>query len=148
MQVTETLSEGLKRGFTVTVPAAEIASKRDARLKEVAANLNLPGFRPGKVPVSLAKQRYGESVWAEVLEQTVSDALRNVFDERGIRPAGQPKVDLVSSQEDDPLLKQAGIDIKRPLTARGLFDHHRYQRIAENLNGITIPHTTHSRIKN
>lgn len=101
MQVTETLSEGLKRGFTVTVPAAEIASKRDARLKEVAANLNLPGFRPGKVPVSLAKQRYGESVWAEVLEQTVSDALRNVFDERGIRPAGQPKVDLVSGQVDD-----------------------------------------------
>lgn len=101
MQVTETLSEGLKRGFTVTVPAAEIASKRDARLKEVAANLNLPGFRPGKVPVSLAKQRYGESVWAEVLEQTVSDALRNVFDERGIRPAGQPKVDLVSGQADD-----------------------------------------------
>lgn len=101
MQVTETLSEGLKRGFTVTVPAAEIASKRDARLKEVAANLNLPGFRPGKVPVSLAKQRYGESVWAEVLEQTVSDALRNVFDERGIRPAGQPKVDLVSGQTDD-----------------------------------------------
>lgn len=101
MQVTETLSEGLKRGFTVTVPAAEIASKRDARLKEVAANLNLPGFRPGKVPVSLAKQRYGESVWAEVLEQTVSDALRNVFDERGIRPVGQPKVDLVSGQTDD-----------------------------------------------
>ncbi|GCD56236.1 trigger factor [Acetobacter pasteurianus] len=101
MQVTETLSEGLTRGFTVTVPAAEIASKRDARLKEVAANLNLPGFRPGKVPVSLAKQRYGESVWAEVLEQTVSDALRNVFDERGIRPAGQPKVDLVSGQTDD-----------------------------------------------
>ncbi|AKR49590.1 trigger factor [Acetobacter pasteurianus] len=101
MQVTETLSEGLKRGFTVTVPAAEIASKRDARLKEVAANLNLPGFRPGKVPVSLAKQRYGESVWAEVLEQTVSDALRNVFDERGIRPAGQPKVDLVFGQTDD-----------------------------------------------
>ncbi|KDE20124.1 trigger factor [Acetobacter aceti 1023] len=101
MQVTETLSEGLKRGFTVTVPAAEIASKRDARLKEVAANLNLPGFRPGKVPVSLAKQRYGESVWAEVLEQTVSDALRTVFDERGIRPAGQPKVDLVSGQTDD-----------------------------------------------
>ncbi|WP_339077128.1 trigger factor [Acetobacter sp. AC2005] len=101
MQVTETLSEGLKRGFTVTVPAAEIASKRDARLKEVAANLNLPGFRPGKVPVSLAKQRYGESVWAEVLEQTVSDALRNVFDERGIRPVGQPNVDLVSGQTDD-----------------------------------------------
>ncbi|MBO1325863.1 trigger factor [Acetobacter sp. TBRC 12305] len=101
MQVTETLSEGLKRGFTVTVPAAELEGKRDARLKDVAANLKLPGFRPGKVPVSLARQRYGAAVWGEVMEQTVSDAIRTVFDERGLRPAGQPQVDLVSGQDDD-----------------------------------------------
>ncbi|OUJ14044.1 trigger factor [Acetobacter okinawensis] len=100
MQVTETLSEGLKRGFTVTVPATELEAKRDARLKEVAGNLNLPGFRPGKVPVSLARQRYGEAVWGEVLEQAVSDAIRTVFEERGLRPAGQPKVDLISGQDD------------------------------------------------
>lgn len=101
MQVTETLSEGLKRGFTITVPAAELAQKRDARLKEVAANLTLPGFRPGKVPVSLARQRHGEAVRAEVLEQAVSGALRSVLEERGLRPAGQPQVELVSGQEDD-----------------------------------------------
>ena len=101
MQVTETLSEGLKRGFTVTVPAAELEGKRDARLKEVAANLNLPGFRPGKVPVSLARQRYGAAIWGEVIEQIVSDSIRAVFEERGLRPAGQPQVDLVSGQEDD-----------------------------------------------
>ncbi|MFT8472011.1 trigger factor [Acetobacter persici] len=101
MQVTETLSEGLKRGFTITVPAAELAQKRDARLKEVAANLTLPGFRPGKVPVSLARQRHGEAVRAEVLEQAVSEALRSVMEERGLRPAGQPQVELVSGQEDD-----------------------------------------------
>ena len=101
MQVTETLSEGLKRGFTITVPAAELAQKRDARLKEVAANLTLPGFRPGKVPVSLARQRHGEAVRAEVLEQAVSEALRSVLEERGLRPAGQPQVELVSGQEDD-----------------------------------------------
>lgn len=100
MQVTETLSEGLKRGFTVTVPATELEAKRDARLKEVAGNLNLPGFRPGKVPVSLARQRYGEAVWGEVLEQAASDAIRTVFEERGLRPAGQPKVDLISGQDD------------------------------------------------
>ncbi|MCP1241470.1 trigger factor [Acetobacter lambici] len=100
MQVTETLSEGLKRGFTVTVPAAELEAKRDARLKEVAGNLNLPGFRPGKVPVSLARQRYGDAIWGEVIEQAVTDAIRTVFEERGLRPAGQPKVDLVSGQED------------------------------------------------
>ncbi|MBS0980606.1 trigger factor [Acetobacter thailandicus] len=99
MQVTETLSEGLKRGFTVTIPAADIAAKQDARLKEVAGNLKLPGFRPGKVPLTLAKQRYGEAVRSEVLEQVVSDTLKTVFEERGLRPSGQPKVDLVSGQE-------------------------------------------------
>nr|WP_298794415.1 trigger factor [uncultured Acetobacter sp.] len=101
MQVTDTLSEGLKRGFTITIPAAELAEKRDARLKEVAANLTLPGFRPGKVPVSLARQRHGDAVRGEVLEQAVSEALRSVLEERGLRPAGQPQVELVSGQEDD-----------------------------------------------
>lgn len=101
MQVTDTLNEGLKRGFTITIPAAELAEKRDARLKEVAANLTLPGFRPGKVPVSLARQRHGEAVRAEVLEQAVSESLRSVLEERGLRPAGQPQVELVTGQEDD-----------------------------------------------
>lgn len=100
MQVTETLSEGLKRGFTITIPAAEIEKKQDARLKEVAASLKLPGFRPGKVPVSIARQRYGAGVRGEVLEQAVSEALRSTLDERGLRPAGQPQVDLVSGQDE------------------------------------------------
>ncbi|MFT8444365.1 MAG: trigger factor [Acetobacter orientalis] len=99
MQVTETLSEGLKRGFTITIPAADLDAKQEARLKEVAAGLKLPGFRPGKVPVSIARQRYADAVRAEVLEQAVSEALSSTLDERGLRPAGQPKVDLVSGQE-------------------------------------------------
>ncbi|GBQ39022.1 trigger factor [Komagataeibacter saccharivorans] len=96
MQVTETLSEGLKRGFTVTVPAAGIESKRTARLKEVGQSMKLPGFRPGKVPMSILQQRFGESVQGEVLEQVVSEATRTLLDERGLRPAMQPKVDVVS----------------------------------------------------
>ena len=96
MQVTETLSEGLKRGFTVTVPAAGIESKRTARLKEVGQTMKLPGFRPGKVPMSILQQRYGEAVQGEVLEQVVSEATRSLLDERGLRPAMQPKVDVVS----------------------------------------------------
>ncbi|WP_308720535.1 trigger factor [Komagataeibacter xylinus] len=99
MQVTETLSDGLKRGFTVTVPAAEIESKRTARLKEVGQSMKLPGFRPGKVPMSILQQRFGESVQGEVLEQAVSEATRTLLDERGLRPAMQPKVDLVSGSE-------------------------------------------------
>ncbi len=96
MQVTETLSEGLKRGFTIVVPAADIEQRRTARLTDLGRTLRLPGFRPGKVPLPVVRQRYGSAVTAEVLEDAVSRATQQVLSERGLRPAMQPKVDLVS----------------------------------------------------
>ena len=96
MQVTETLSEGLKRAYTVVVPASDIESKRAARFANLGKTLALPGFRPGKVPLTLVRQRYGTAVTAEVLEESVSEATRQVLSERGLRPAQQPKVDLIS----------------------------------------------------
>ena len=99
MQVTETLSEGLKRGFTVLVPAADLDSRRDARLADLGKQLRLPGFRPGKVPLPVVRQRYGTAVDAEVLEESVNEATQQVLSERGLRPAMQPKVDLVAGAE-------------------------------------------------
>src|SRR5215471_21836027 len=96
MQVTETLSEGLKRAFTVVVPAADIETKRAARLANLAKTLTLPGFRPGKIPQTVVRQRYGTAVNAEVLEESVSEATQQVLTERGLRPALQPKVDVLS----------------------------------------------------
>ena len=96
MQVTETLSEGLKRGYTVVVPAADIETKRAARLATLGKTLNLPGFRPGKVPPMVVRQRFGSAVTAEVLEEWVSEATQQVLTERGLRPALQPKIDVVS----------------------------------------------------
>jgi trigger factor len=96
MQVTETLSEGLKRAYTVVVPAADIETRRAARLASLGKTLNLPGFRPGKIPTSVVKQRYGTAVDAEVLEQSVTEATQQVLTDRGLRPALQPKVDLVT----------------------------------------------------
>jgi trigger factor len=96
MQVTETLSEGLKRAYTVVVPAADIESRRTARLTDLGKTLRLPGFRPGKVPLPVVRQRYGTAVSAEVLEESVSQATQQVLSDRGLRPAMQPKVDLVS----------------------------------------------------
>jgi trigger factor len=96
MQVTETLSEGLKRAYTVVVPAADIESKRIARFTNLGKTLRLPGFRPGKVPLTLVRQRYGTAVTAEVLEESVSEATQQVLSDRGLRPAQQPKVDLLS----------------------------------------------------
>jgi trigger factor len=96
MQVTETLSEGLKRGYTVVVPAADIESKRTAKLANLGKTLNLPGFRPGKIPLVVIRQRFGSAVTAEVLEESVSEATQQVLSERGLRPAQQPKIDVVS----------------------------------------------------
>jgi trigger factor len=100
MQVTETLSDGLKRAYTVIVPAADIESRRMARLTDLGKTLRLPGFRPGKVPLPVVKQRYGTAVSAEVLEQSVNEATQQVLTERGLRPAQQPKVDLVSADPE------------------------------------------------
>jgi trigger factor len=96
MQVTETLSDGLKRGYTVVVPAADIESRRAKRLAELGKTVRLPGFRPGKVPVTVVKQRYGGAVTAEVLEDSVNEATQQVLLDRGLRSAGQPRVEVVS----------------------------------------------------
>jgi trigger factor len=96
MQVTETLSDGLKRNYTVVLPIADLESRRTERLTTLGKTLRLPGFRPGKVPMPIVKQRYGTAVSAEVLEESVHEATQKVLSERGLRPAQQPKVDLVT----------------------------------------------------
>ena len=95
MQVTETLSDGLKRAFTVVVPAGDIEIRRTARLTDLGKTLRLPGFRPGKVPMTIVRQRYGSAVTAEIVEEQVNEATQKVMTDRGLRPAMQPKVELV-----------------------------------------------------
>jgi trigger factor len=99
MQVTELPAEGLKKAFQVVVPAARLAEKRDKRLKQLGAELRLPGFRPGKVPPAIVKARYGQAVQGEVLEESVNEATRQVIADRGLRPALQPKIELVNYSE-------------------------------------------------
>ena len=96
MQVTEVGNEGLKRAYTVIVPAGDITAKRDRRIAELGRELRLPGFRPGKVPARVVQQRYGQAVMGEVLEQSVEQATQQVVTDRGLRPAQQPKVEVVN----------------------------------------------------
>ncbi|RAI60174.1 trigger factor [Roseicella frigidaeris] len=96
MQVTEVANEGLKRAYTVVVPAGDIAAERQKRLAELGRDLRLPGFRPGKVPAKVVAQRYGQAVMGEVLEQSVNKATDQVVTDRGLRPALQPKIELVN----------------------------------------------------
>ncbi len=103
MQVTETLTEGLRRGFAVTVPASDLEDKRTAKLNEISKQVRLPGFRPGKVPANIVRQRYGAAIMAEIVEQSVNDATRQMLTDRGLRPAGQPKVDVTQVDEQQDL---------------------------------------------
>lgn len=96
MQVIETLSDGLKRAFTVVLPSADVENRRVERLAEISKTLRLPGFRPGKVPPSVVRQRYGTAIAAEVVEESIQAAVQQVLTERGLRPAIQPSVDLVN----------------------------------------------------
>jgi len=96
MQVTETLSDGLKRGYTVVLPHADLDARRTERLTTLGKTLRLPGFRPGKVPLPIVKQRFGSAVAAEILEESLSEATQKVLSDRGLRPAMQPKIDVVS----------------------------------------------------
>ena len=116
MQVTETLSEGLKRGFAVTVPAAAIEEKRTAKLNEIGRKVQLPGFRPGKVPAKVVRQRYGTAVMAEVLEESVNDATRQVLDERGLRAAVQPKVDVTQIEDQKDLQFTVEVELLPDIT--------------------------------
>ena len=100
MQVTETVSDGLKREIKVTVPADELAQRVDQRLAELKGQVRLKGFRPGKVPVGHLKKIYGRSVMAEVLEKTVGEKTQQAIEERNERPALQPDVKLTEDQEE------------------------------------------------
>src|ERR1043165_6032119 len=99
MQVTETLTEGLKREFKVSVPAAELDARVNERLNEIKARVRLDGFRPGKVPVSHLKRVYGRSAMAEVIEATVRDSNNQIVNERGFKLASEPKVTMPEEKD-------------------------------------------------
>jgi trigger factor len=96
MHVTDLSSEGLKRAFKITVPATEIGTRVDRRLSELSGKVKMPGFRPGKVPMGMLKKRYGPEVFSEVVNETVELSTAKAMQERNIRPALEPKVELAS----------------------------------------------------
>jgi trigger factor len=99
MQITETLAEGLKHEFQISVPASDLDAKADARLVDLKDKVRLNGFRPGKVPVSHLKKVYGRSVMAETIDQTIRDTNSQIFTERGFRLATEPKVTMPTEEK-------------------------------------------------
>lgn len=116
MQVTELANEGLKRGYAVTVPAAQIAAGRDQRLAAVAKDLKMPGFRPGKVPMAIVKQRYGAAVMSEVLEQLVQETMGKLLADRGLKPAMQPKIEVTKFEDGADLEFKMDLEVLPEIT--------------------------------
>lgn len=103
MQVTETSSEGLKRGYKVVISADDIDAKIDVEVKKIQGQIKMPGFRPGKTPLSLLKKLHGKNLLGQVLEETIKTTSQEALDENKVRPAMQPKIEVVSFDEGSDL---------------------------------------------
>ncbi|HLL31126.1 MAG TPA: trigger factor [Allosphingosinicella sp.] len=94
MQTVETLNEGLKRGFRITIPAGEIDARIDAELKSIAPQVRMPGFRPGKVPANLVRKMHGAAIEQDALNSAVQEGVQKLIAEQKLRPAMSPQVEL------------------------------------------------------
>ncbi|MFP5447175.1 MAG: trigger factor [Alphaproteobacteria bacterium] len=90
MQIVEKSGEGLSRVYGVTVPAADLAERLDARITEITPQLNIKGFRPGKVPPAHVRRVHGKALMAELVEQTITESTQKVLEDNKLRPAGEP----------------------------------------------------------
>lgn len=98
MQVKETQNEGLKRGYQFTLPAADLAAQVDAKLKEAQPEVEMKGFRKGKVPMALLKKQFGQRVLGDAMQEAVDQAMREHLEKSGDRPALQPKIEMVNGE--------------------------------------------------
>lgn len=96
MQVTETLNEGLKRGYSISITGQELTDKVEAKLIEAQPTIEMKGFRKGKVPMAMLKKQHGDAVMGEAMQETVDGAMNAHFEESGDRPAMQPDVQMTN----------------------------------------------------
>ncbi|PVM83168.1 trigger factor [Caulobacter radicis] len=99
MQIVEKSGEGLSRVYGVTVPASELATRLEARIAEVAPQMNVKGFRPGKVPAAHVRRLYGKGLMGEVIEQALNETTQKILDDNKLRPAGQPDLKPTSDMD-------------------------------------------------
>ncbi len=98
MQVTETLNEGLKRAYTITVTAAELEAKVQEKLVEAQPEIEMKGFRKGKVPMAILRKQFGQRLLGDAMQDAIDGAMKSHFDQTGDRPALQPEVKMVDGE--------------------------------------------------
>ena len=98
MQVTETVNEGLKRGYELTIAASEMEAIVNEKLETARADFQMKGFRKGKAPIALMKKMFGKSVLGEAMQESVDNAMKEQFEKTGDRPAQQPDVKMTNDE--------------------------------------------------
>lgn len=111
MQIVEKEHKGLSYSYSVTVPAADIEKEQEAELKRVGGKVKVPGFRPGKVPVNVLKQKYGKDVMGDVLQNAINNAARKVVTDKKLRPTLQPDVKITSFEEGSDLVFDMSFEV-------------------------------------
>jgi trigger factor len=104
MQTVETLNEGLKRAYKITIEAKDIQSRVDRELKNVAPQIRMPGFRPGKVPANLVRKMHGPALEQQALESAVQEGVQKLLADNNLRPAMQPAVQMEDGEGQDKVL--------------------------------------------
>ena len=99
MQITETVSEGLRREYKVVIPANDLDARLTGRIEEMKSRVHLKGFRPGKAPVSFLKRTYGKSMMGEIVQDAVNESSQKAVKDNALKPAFPPRIDLVSTFE-------------------------------------------------
>ncbi len=100
MQIKETTNEGLKRGYQITIPAADISARIEDEVKKIAPQVKMPGFRPGKVPANLVKKMHGEQIHAQTINDVIRESVDGLMKDKELRPAMQPAINLGEGYEE------------------------------------------------
>jgi trigger factor len=108
MKIVETSNEGLKRGYTVTIPAQDISARIDAEVRKIAPTVKMQGFRPGKVPTNLLKKMHGAALHQDALNTAIREAMDKLVKDQKLRPAMQPSVALGEGYEEG---KDASVEV-------------------------------------
>ena len=116
MQITETTNEGLKRGFKVVIPSNAIETSVQQKIASIAQSAQLPGFRPGKVPTRVLRQRFGRSVLGEVLQETLDSTALQTIQDKSLRPALQPRIEVTKFDEGADLEFTMEVEILPEIT--------------------------------
>jgi trigger factor len=116
MEVIQTAADGLKREFKIVVDAKDIEIRIDARLEEIKKTAKIPGFRPGKVPVTMLRKRYGEALRGEILEQTVNESSAQAITENNLRPAMQPAIKITEFEPGGNLEYSMSLEVMPDIT--------------------------------